>query len=127
MLGYVLFLKLEKEEEIGQKVVRFAISVPTGFRCPPYFHRLCACWTLVVSQDLGLDLLLCILSSSNFLPNLHLGHLQIIDYLASNGVGLAGTVINGALAPQENLDCLFGVLGTALDRLAHTGIFHDCP
>ena len=75
MLGYVLFLKLEKEQEIGQKVVRSALSVPFGLRLSPNFPHICACWALVVSQDLDVDLLLCLLPSSDFLPNLHLGDL----------------------------------------------------
>ena len=75
MLGYVFLLELQKEEEARQKVVRTALSIPTGIHNTPNFHRLCTFGALEVSKDLDLDLILCLLSSSNLLPDLHLGYL----------------------------------------------------
>ena len=75
MHGILLFLKLEKEEETGYKVIRASLSVPTGLLATTYFHRICAFRTVTVSQDLGLDLILCLLSSSNLLLNIYLGDL----------------------------------------------------
>ena len=75
MLVYVLFLKLEKEVEDAQKVILTPLSVPSSLHNPPDFYRLCTYRAVKVSQDLGMDLLLCLLTSSNFLPYLHLGYL----------------------------------------------------
>ena len=75
MLGYVFLLELEKEEEARQKVVRIAFSILTGIHDTPHFHHLCVFGALVVSQNMDLDLILCLLSSSNLLLDLHLGDL----------------------------------------------------
>ena len=75
MLGYVFLLELEKEDEAGQKVVRTSLSIPAGIHNTPHFHRLCAFGALIMSQDLDLDLVLCLLTLSNLLLDLHMGDL----------------------------------------------------